>query len=433
MKQGTLITKIVMFILLGAVVLYLAISAVQSLTDPFSTTLAYQDVLDDSIELTGVVVREEQALSGGSGIMDILPDEGERVASGETVAVLYQSQEALDRKKKIQTLELELEQLTYALKNGGNLSDAAKLEQQIISSILTLRSNMAKGDLSSLESDTLTLRMQVLQRDFAYSASGDSASVLTQSITDREEQIDSLKTQLSSASTSIRAPRSGLFSGQADGLETTLTPAALEHITADQLNRLPSGAVSTEHVGKLITGDRWYFAAVVNPAAAQRLQVGDSIVAAFSRDYTGEVTMTVERIGREEDAGCVLVLSADHNLKEVTLLRQQTVDLIFKRYSGIHIPKQALRMETVSVTDAETGLKSEEQVLGVYAVVGAQAEFKPVDIVREGSDYYLVAPSAESAYFHSFSASEARLRFLRAGDEIIVTAADLYDGKVVLK
>ena len=104
MKQGTLITKIVMFILLGAVVLYLAISAVQSLTDPFSTTLAYQDVLDDSIELTGVVVREEQALSGGSGIMDILPDEGERVASGETVAVLYQSQEALDRKKKIQTL-----------------------------------------------------------------------------------------------------------------------------------------------------------------------------------------------------------------------------------------------------------------------------------------------------------------------------------------
>ena len=92
MKQSTLITKIVMFFLLAAVVLYLAISAVQSFIDPFSTTVAYQDVLNDATEITGVVVREEQALSGGSGIMDILPDEGERVAAGETVAVLYQSQ-----------------------------------------------------------------------------------------------------------------------------------------------------------------------------------------------------------------------------------------------------------------------------------------------------------------------------------------------------
>ena len=101
MKQSTLITKIVMFLLLAAVVSYLAISAVQSFVDPFSTTVAYQDVLDDAIEVTGFVVREEQALSGGSGIVDLLPDEGERVAAREPVAILYQSQDALDRKKQL--------------------------------------------------------------------------------------------------------------------------------------------------------------------------------------------------------------------------------------------------------------------------------------------------------------------------------------------
>ena len=42
MKQSTLITKIVMFILLAAVVFYLIISAVQSFIDPFSTTVAQQ-------------------------------------------------------------------------------------------------------------------------------------------------------------------------------------------------------------------------------------------------------------------------------------------------------------------------------------------------------------------------------------------------------
>lgn len=433
MKQSTLITKIVMFVLLAAVVLYLAVAAVQSIANPFSTALTYQDILDDAIEISGVVVREEQPLLGDSGIVDILPEEGERVAAGETVAVLYQSQEALDRKKQLQTLELKLEQLEYALKNGGNLSDAAKLEQQIYSSILTVHSNIARGDLSSLESDTLTLRSQVLQRDFAYSASGDSASALTNAIAGLEEQISLLSRQVSSASTSVYAPRSGLFSGQSDGLETTLTPAVLTNISADRLNSLPAGDAPSDAVGKLITGDKWYFAAVLQPSDAARLLEGDTVTVAFSRDYTGEISMTVERIDREDPSNCVLILSSDRNLKEVTLLRQQTVDLIFHRYTGLRVPKQALRMETVLLPDAEGGQATETQVIGVYALSGSQAQFKPVDIVREGSDYYLVSPAKESAYFRSFSADEARLRVLRAGDEIIVSASQLYDGKVVLE
>ena len=328
---------------------------------------------------------------------------------------------------------MELKQLEYALRNGGNLSDAAKLEQQIISSILTIRSNAAVGDLSSLESDALTLRTQVLQRDFAYSASGDSASVLEQSIADREQQIAELNKQLSVVSSSIYAPRSGLFSGRADGLEAVLTPAVLEKITPAELIAIPAASEVAGAIGKLITGDTWYFAAVTEPETAKRLRVGDTITVAFSRDYTGEATMTVDRVGPETDQGCVLILSADHDLKEITLLREQTVDLIFKRYTGIRIPKQALHMETVTFIDPETKTETETQVLGVYAVTGAQAQFKPVDIVREGSDYYLVAPATGSDYFRNFSSGEARLRTLRAGDEIIVTASDLYDGKVVLE
>ena len=433
MKQSTLITKIVMFLLLAAVVLYLAVSAVQSFLDPFSTTVAYMDILDDAAEITGVVVREEQILYGSTGIVDILPDEGERVAAGETVAVAYQSQEALDRKKQLQTLELELKQLEYALKNGGNLSDAAKLEQQIISSLLTIRANTAAGDLSSLESDALTLRTLVLQRDFAYSASGDSALVLEQSIAEREQQINALNAQLASVSSSFYAPHSGLFSGRADGLENVLTPASLETVTPDVLNSLPAAGEVDGAIGKLITGDAWYFAAVVEPETANRLRVGETITVAFSRDYTGEAVMTVDRIGPETDGGCVLILSAERGLKEITLLREQTVALVFTRYTGIRIPKQALHMETVTFTDPETQTETETQVLGVYAVAGAQAQFKPVEIVREGSDYYLVTPATDSVYFRTVPSGEVRLRTLRSGDEVVVTESDLYDGKVVLE
>lgn len=445
MKQGTLITKIVMIILLVGVAIYLAIYAVRSLSDPFTTAMAYQDSLDDSVEVTGVLVREEIALSSGTAIMDILPEEGERVRAGETVAILYQSGDALDRKKQLQALEQEREQLQYALNSGSSLGDAAKLEQQIIASIQALRASTAGGDLSALESNALALRTQVLRREFAYSASGDSAAALAETIADLDLQISQLSAQSSYDTTSIYAPCSGLFSGLADGYESTLTPDTLDTLTAGQLSAISSGTSSAEGscVGKLITGDRWYFAAVVDPSTASRLLPGDTITVAFSRDFTGEVDMRVERVGDEEAEGCVLVLSSSRNLKDVTLLRFQTVELIFKRYSGIRVPKQALHMETIASTDPETGEKLQTQIIGVYTVVGANTEFKPVDIVREGSDYYLVTPSEEARsyiikerngeYYLATPSASQSLPILRPGDEIIVNATNLYDGKVVLE
>lgn len=78
MKQGNAINRIIMLVLLGAVVLYLAVSAWNSLTDPFSTVVSYAYTVDDAVECTGFVVREETVLAGTGGIVDLLPEEGKR-------------------------------------------------------------------------------------------------------------------------------------------------------------------------------------------------------------------------------------------------------------------------------------------------------------------------------------------------------------------
>lgn len=435
MKQGTLITKIVMLILFLGVALYLAVYAAKSLSDPFTTAMAYQDTLNDSVEVTGMVVREEQALSGGADIMEVLPEEGVRVARGETVAILYQDSQALERRRQLQELTQKRSQLEYALNHGSSLGDAAKLEQQIIASLLELRASTAGGDLSALESNALSLRTQVLQREFAYSASGDSAAALTEAVQELDAEIAALDSQISGITTSIYAPRSGLFSAAADGLEAVLPPDALETMTAAEYKAAAAqaGGELSGAVGKLITGDRWYFVTVVEPSTARRLQAGDSILVGFSHDYTGTVDMRVERVGSEETEGCVVVLSSSRNLKDITLLRTQTVELIFEQFTGIHVSKQALHMETVTLTDSDSGEETQLQILGVYTVVGQRAEFKPVEVVREGKDYYLVSPASDSDYFRVLSAAQAKRRILRAGDEIIVTASGLYDGKVVLE
>lgn len=441
MKQGTLITKIIMFIIFAGVVLYLAIYAVRSFSDPFSSVMAYQDSLNDSVEVTGVVVREEKVLPNGAAIMDILPEEGDRVAKGDAVAILYENSTALERKKELQKLEQERAHLDYALKHGSNLRDAAKLEKQIVESILSLRKISIDKDLSSLDSDALSLRTQVLQREFTYSASGDSASALSDTIAALDVRIAQLKSQSSSDTSSVAAPGSGLFSAVSDGLESVLTPDFLASASASQLSSYIGASTSAQGtpVGKLITGDRWYFASVIPSETAARLREGDRITVSFSKGLSLQFQMRVDRIDKNHDAGCVLVLSSDRHLKDMTMLRTQTVELIFKNYVGIRVPKQALRMISMTQLDGET----QKQMMGVYTVVGARAEFNLVDILREGSDYYILAPSEEArtctivrkdgGYFLATAFNQSELHILRAGDEVIVSASGLYDGKVVLE
>lgn len=444
MKQGTLITKIIMIILFAGVALYLAVYAVRSLSDPFSSVMAYQDSLNDSVEVTGVVVRQEEVLSDGASIMDILPGEGERVAAGDPVAILYENSTALERKKELQKLEQKLSQLEYALNNGNSLSDAAKLEQQIMESILSLHVTASGRDFSSLDSDALSLRTQVLQREFTYSASGDSAAALTDTIANLKNRIAQLKNQASSDTVSVRAPASGLFSAVADGLESTLTPDFLNTASAEQLAAYmgKTGSVQGTPVGKLITGDRWCFATVIPTEIAGRIRPGDSMTVVFSKGLSLKVSMRVDRVGEASSAGCVLVLSSDRYLKELTMLRSQTVELVFKSYTGIRVPKQALHMETMTLTDKD-GVETRKEMVGVYTVVGGRSEFNLVDIVREGSDYYLLTPSKEARtytivckdglYSLAIANNNSDLHILRAGDEVITSASGLYDGKVVLE
>ena len=69
----------------------------------------------------------------------------------------------------------------------------------------------------------------------------------------------------------------------------------------------------------------------------------------------------------------------------------------------------------------------ENGVSGVYCLVGRVAYFKPVSIVYQGSDYCLVEPGTIEAA----TESQKSLYTLRPNDEVIVSAGELYNGKVV--
>lgn len=427
MKQGALLNRIMMLVLFGAIVIYLGVYAWDALADPFTTVTAYSCTVDDAMEATGFLAREEKVIQGASAaVVDQLFSEGEKVARGQTVAVLYSSTAAADRRGQLQALEAERDQLQYAWNKSGDVSDNARLSAGIIQVIAALRGSVAAEDFTRLEDQTMELKGLVYQRADTYSGEDGGAAAAQAQLESLNSQIAALQSQSAADTTRVAVEESGVFSGQVDGYEALLTPEGLEALTPADLDRLAAQkpAQDAAAVGKLITGTKWYFVCPLSEEEAGHLTEGGAVKVRFSRDWAGEVSMKVERIGPPQDGRMTVILSSTRFLSDTTLLRRQTVDLVFSSKSGIRVPKNAIRVVTETGTGEESGQTVERQVTGVYALVGAQAEFKPVEILDQRDDYCVVrAVSPDDP--------KAARKDLRAGDEIIVAGRDLFDGKVI--
>ena len=419
MKESKLATKLMVGILCAGVLLYLALYILMGFRNTLVTTVAYQYAVDLGTQADGIIIREEQVLTSSGTYVDLVLSEGERAAAGDPVALIYSDPSALTTRQTIQTLSAEIQQLEYALSTGTQSVDVARLDQQVVSSIVSIRALTALGDLSDLEDSALNLRTMVFQRDYAYGDT-EAAGQISQLIADKRSQLDALNRSLSQVAQTVYAPVSGVFSGQTDGYEQSLTPELLEGLTAQQLSELLRTQPPAEPnaIGKVITSSTWYFAALLPGGNDLHLTQGHTYTISFSHDYYGDIDMTLEQVV-PGDTQTLAIFSADSFLADTTLLRTQTVDVVTDTVEGIRIPRRALRVETEQV-EQEDGSVTQENTYVVYSVVGQQAKRQVVNVVYSGDAFYLVQPADGQ--------SNTRLR---SGDEIILNTSSIYDGKVV--
>ena len=420
MKQGRSFITFVIIALAAALGIYFAFYAFSAFQDPYDTTLVYSYTVNDSVEVDGVMVREEQVFPAQSGIVEITRAEGEKVGVGQDVALVYRDSQAQSNQEQIDSLSLEIELLEYAVSQSGDVDSAARLDEDILQSLVELRASTALGDYADLEDQVIQVKSNVLKRGYTY-GDGLSAADLSAQLQDLRNQRSALQQQSALATTQVTASQSGIFSNLVDGYEALLTPESVFQLTPSSLDELmsrPAGDSDTA-LGKLITSSRWHFAANLPTQSAQRLTEGGTATLRFTGDFSQDVSMTVAQIGPAEGEETLVVFSSDRYLSQTTLLRQQTAELIFESWSGLRIPKSALRLIQEEYEDEETGEVTQTTRLGVYALVAGRADFKEIGVLTEGEDYYVVRPLGTGR------------SVLRAGDEIITRALDLQDGELL--
>ena len=418
MKNNSLGTKILMALIMMAALAYFGVQAFLYFSDPLTTTLAYSYQVEEGSDLSGYVVRREQVLTDdANGLIQIQKAEGERVSVGGVIATAYADQASFDRQNEINALTAQIEQLQYAQEAALGAEVSLKLDAQIMQSLLSYRQALAEDRLDSAEKRAGELRALVMKRDYTYSDTED----LSTRIEVLNTQLRELRSQAAGSVRQITAPASGLFSAVVDGYETVLTPEILPGLTPSKLAGVQADGAVRSELGKLILGDSWYYAAAMSAAEARELEKADSLSLHFAKSIERDLDVMVDSVGAEENGRVVVVFKGRTHLPELTLLRQQSATVVTRAVEGIRVPKEALRMRTETETD-ENGAAKEVQVTGVYCVVGKEAVFKPVEVLYNGSGFILVRANGPEG--------KEKLR-LRPGDEVIITAVDLYDGKVL--
>ena len=426
MKKKSIGAKLLLVLVTLGVLAYFGIQAMRYFGDPLTTTLAYHYEVELSADLSGYVVRDELVLPDeSSGLRQLQRTEGERVSSGGTVALVYADQATLDQQEEIQTLETQLEQLRYAQEAALGAEVSQRLDAQILQTMVDYRSALAADRLDRAEDCGAELRSLVLKRDYTYSDTAD----LTARIEELQSQVDSLRSQTGSSIRRLTAPESGLYSAVVDGYETVLTPENLETMTPGALARLqPDEAVLAEaNVGKLVLGDDWYYVATMEEGEAALLAESSSLKLRFSKGVSQDLDVELLSVSQPESGRVTAVFHGDTFLSELTLLRQQSAKIIRRTTEGIRVPIEAVRIREQTVTD-EDGNETTVSETGVYCVVGVEARFKPVEVLYSGEEFALVRSTLDAA--EEVTESQEQIR-IRAGDEVIITAYDLYDGKVL--
>lgn len=402
-KRSSPLLKVLPIAVLAAVLLYFAAQVYNYFADPLTITMVYESQAEDTLSMDGWLVRTEEPLPGQSGTVSRAVQEGQRVAAGETVATVYSDDSALQTVSRIETLELQLQQLEFALTSYLDPDAALKLDTSITDDILALRQTLTQGDYASAESDLATLKAAVLKRDYgAY----ESQEAIQSQVKTVESELTQLRASLSGAGT-VRAKASGTYSAVCDGYESVLTEEFLKDVTPSRLKSLKAGTAES-NVGKLIYGDTWYYAVTLPADQAAELKTMGRVSVRLAKGFDQSIRMTVESVSREENGEAVAVLSSTRYLAQTTLLRHQAADAVLHTYQGLRVPANALRV-------------SEDGTTGVYCVDGENASFRPVTLVYQGAGYALVSPAD----------GVADTRTLRAGDQVIATSGELHDGKVI--
>ena len=179
MKQGKSLITFVILAFTAVLALYFGYYVFHVLNEPYRTAQVYSYTANDSVIADGLVVRDALLLPAQNGILEITLAEGEKVGKGQQVALVYRDSQAQASQAQIEELEMDIQLLEEAIAQPGDLESAARLDEDILQSVVDLRASYALGDYTQLRAQAMAVKSGVLKRGYTYGEGMTAAGMST--------------------------------------------------------------------------------------------------------------------------------------------------------------------------------------------------------------------------------------------------------------
>jgi hypothetical protein len=394
--QGYWIRRAVIIVFCAFIVLFMGNHIISS--NPLRTVTAVLTTTAESMPVSGIVVRDENIFPLPPGLIEFTAAEGERVSSGQTLAVSFRNDSARQNSLVLAEKTERRALLSYISAFSGIASD--KLDAELRFHTAHLLSDASLGNPATLLQQSADVKVLLFHQSYSY----EGAAILLPRIQTLNEDISVLSASLADSSSVLSADSPGLFSALTDGLENVWTPESVRRLSVSDFYQKSESRSrpSDDSYGRLIRGWSWRLVCLLPAFQAQTLS--GSAALRFSDGFSHR--LGVEYVSPENNGECAVVFYTDRYINRVISERRMQGELVFHEYEGVRIPSEGLRMDSDGYF--------------VYCLLLGRVVRKDVDLFDlERDNYYL-------AVHHPASADA-----LLPGDEIIVAGKDLFDGRVM--
>jgi hypothetical protein len=170
----------------------------------------------------------------------------------------------------------------------------------------------------------------------------------------------------------------------ADGYESIFNKGCIDKLSASSLvNGKSFGLILPENtIGSIVNDFYWYVAFTTTGEKASEMERMDTVEAYIPNISSKKESFTVEKVIRDGVENAIVVLKCPVMSAEYLSTRFQTVDVVLNTYEGIKVPIDALHQEG--------------GIWGVYCLEGSSTVFKPVKIIYQGDNFYLLEMAESS-------------------------------------
>lgn len=369
------------------------------------TQIAINETVYKTINTKCFVVRDEKYIvNSAKGTMISFANNAERVAKGDTISMIFQTNEDANT-------YLRISEITEELNHYNTLSGQANIQTVDVSSLSRKIENELSDYLDCIDKGDY---IGALKHSEVFKNYVTSRQISTGEVLNLNDKINALNQELSTlqaretAYSEVKSEDAGYYLKGADGYENTIDFTKIDELTCEDIEKAIKSKpqeVKEDVIGRTMSNFQWYVLCSVPTDETVDLEDGEEIYMNFPYSGVEKLTGTIYKLGDRTGKKTLVIIKCNLMNPSLADFRIEDIQIITKEYTGYKIKNSAIR-----TVDGETG---------VYVVSGNLIGFRKVHIAYNDGEYSIVDnPEGESGY-------------IRLYDEVVTKGVELYDNKLV--